>query len=200
MITLPNNVEVNYFAGAGAMSGTIGATALSDGSIALDRRAVVVTSSSHGVKANTDLFVSDIDTGTAYLSNRMRRIFAVGADTLTLALAREEAYAAGTPAGTESWCAGYISKYPYFLLGFKIHLSAADSNGETLTLTTDSGQNSSVTYWDTLLYSKVMTGVTDIVWFPEVRIPLMGNDAIKFAWTNTGAKTWGIELFTQARV
>lgn len=201
MISLPNGVEVHFCAGAGAMSGTLDNSAAANASSGFDLRAIDLAITGHGLKAGSDIFLDNIKASTTYLSNRMRRAISVpDANSLVIGLDAREAFADVTPAGTEAWCAGFVADVPYFFLGFKLHLSAADSNGETLTLTTDSANNSSVAYWDTKLYSKVMTGVTDIVYFPEVKIPLIGGDILKFAWANTGTKTWGTEIWVQKRV
>lgn len=201
MICLPNGIEVHFAAGAGAMSGALDNSAAANASSGWDKLAIDVADTGHGLKAGSDIFLDNIKASTTYLSNRMRNIISLpDANSLVLGLDKREAWAAVTPAGTEAWCAGYVSENPYFFLGFKLHLSAADTNGETLTLTVDSNRNTAVAYWDTLIYSKVMTGVTDIIYFPEVKIPMIGGDILKFAWTNTGAKTWGTELWVQNRV
>lgn len=198
MITLPNNVEVHFFGGTGAMSGTLDNSAAANASSGFDLRAIDLADTSHGLLAGTEIFLDNIKASTTYLSNQMRKIISLpDANSMVVGLSPREAFAAVTPAGTEAWCAGFVSKDPYFLLGFKLHLSAADASGETLTLTTDSAK---AAHWDTLIYSKVMTGVTDIIYFPEIKIPMLGNDILKFAWTNTGAKTWGVELHIQKRV
>lgn len=198
MITLPNNVEVHFFAGAAAMSGTLGASAASTGVSGFDQRAITLTSNSHGIKASTDIFLDNVKAATTYLSNRMRRVIAVATNTMTLGLDRKEAFAAVTPAGTEAWCAGYVKELPYFFLGFKLHLSAADASGEAFQLATDAYAGA---YWDELIFKKAnMTGVTDIIYFPDVKIPMNAYDILKFSWTNTGTKTWGLELWTQGRV
>lgn len=185
--------------GAGAMSGTINATALSQGVNYENPNwtpSVVITDTSHGIKADSDLFFADIDAGAGtYFSNKMRHAFAVATNTMTLAA--PEGYTAGTPAGSEVWCAGWTQDTNFWFWGFKLHLNAADASGETLTLTLDSKRSS---YLDTLIYSKVMTGVTDIIYMPsDGPIPFVGGDILKFAWTNTGAKTWGVVTLVSDR-
>lgn len=196
MITLPNGIEVHMFAGASFMSDTIDTDALVNATTHFQYRAVTVGADANGLKANTDIFLASLN-NAEYRTNVMRRVLAVATNTLTLSLGRMETYTAATPAGSEAWCAGYTSTDPYFFLGFKMHLSAADTNGETLTLAIDANEGA---YWDTKIYSKVMTGVTDIIYFPEVKIPMLARDILKFSWTNTGGKTWGVELWTQKRV
>jgi hypothetical protein len=197
MITLPNNVEVHFFAGAKTMSGTLDNTALADAGLGWERHAVTVAITGHGLKADTEVLISSLN-NAAYKTNQMRYIYAVDTNEIDASLGKSEAFTAATPAGTETWGAGFASDDPYFLLGFKLHLNAADASGEALTLTTDSKRG---TYWDTVLFKHpVMTGVTDLIWFPDIKIPLMGGDLLKFAWTNTGAKTWGVELHVQKRV
>jgi hypothetical protein len=45
-----------------------------------------------------------------------------------------------------------------------------------------------------------MTDVTDIIYFPHEDLPMAGGESLKFAWANTGAKTWGLEMFVAPRV
>lgn len=197
MIIRPKLVEVHYAAGAAAMSGTIGNSALTSQTVGTDQRAVRVTSNGHGIKADSDLVLSSLNSALYHMPS-LRKVFAIAANTLDIYVGGDEAITLSTPAGTETWAAGYINrKIPWLLHGFKVHLSAADAAGETLTFTMDSAKNSAVTYWDTLLYSKVMTGVTDIVRFFSEPIPMAAGDAVKFAWTNTGTKTWGTEIWIQ---
>lgn len=198
MITLPNGVEVHISAGAKLLSGTLDNSAAADASSGFDRRAIDLADTTHGLIAGSDIFFDNIKASTTYLSNQMRNIISLpDANSMVVSLDRREAFAAVTPAGTEGWCVGYTNPNPYFFLGFELHLNAADASGEALTITKDAKAG---TYWDTLLFNKAsMIGVTDIIWFPAIRIPLLGGDVIKFAWTNTGGKTWGVQIHTLAR-
>jgi len=194
MLNQLQNLEMHFFTGAKALSGTVGNTALSDQSLP-GIKIARVTSSAHGLLATSDIFISGLNS-SSYISNRVRNIKAVATNTFDIYV--PEGYTAATPAGTEVWCAGYTNDNPYYLIGFKLHLSAADASGEPLSLTIDSNNGSA---WDTILFRQAaMTGITDLVYFPAIYIPVAGKDILKFAWTNTGAKTWGIELYTARRV
>ena len=179
------------------MSATIGATALSAGAIYEDPRlmdSVVITSNTHGFQADSQLFFSDIDNGAGtYFADKMRYLKAVATNTMTVLV--DEGYTAGTPAGSEAVCAGWVQDSNYYFHGFKLHLASADAGGATLTLTADSKK---AAYFDTLIYSKVMTGVTDLIYMPEVPVPLVGGDILKFAWANT-AIVWGCEILVSDR-
>lgn len=199
-IAANSNLEVHTLSGALAMSGTIAATALAQAALVVspygrESRGVTFTASAaHGlVAASGDaLVVGDLNS-TNYKANRNRYLAATPA-AATATILTHEAWAAATPAGTSTFCAGYTCQDPFLFLGFKLHLSAADTNGETLTLTSDADKGAS---WDTLVYSKIMTGVTDIIYFPDIPIPFQRKDILKFAWTNTGAKTWALEIWAQ---
>lgn len=199
MIYLPN-MQVIEASGAAAMSGTLAATALVNSGLYLDKVATVrvTCAAAHGLVAGSSIYLSSFDNVAAdiYRQDKMRYVVATPAST-TLTLVCPEGYTAGTPTTSQIYAAGFVSDDPYWLIGFKLHLSAADTNGETLTLTTDAAKGAA---WDELLFSKVMTGVTDIVNFPSVPIPMEGKDIVKFAWTNTGAKTWGLKMYVAPRV
>lgn len=188
------NTQIIHASGALAMNGTLHATALVDTGFVTDIYCVKATcAAAHGIVAGSQLWVSNLDDDAVfhYRANQMRQAVSAPAAT-TINFACPERYTAGTPSTSELYAAGYVSDNSWMFLGFKLHLSAAEAAGETLTLTTDSKRGSA---WDTLIYSKVMTDVTDIIYFPAEPIPFIGGDIIKFAWANTGAKTWGVEIF-----
>jgi hypothetical protein len=198
MIHQLQNVQVTFASGALAMSGTLTATALADVGWLNEKYYILVTcAAAHGIVAGSQLWFSCLDNVTdgTYKTNKVRDIYSAPATT-TLRVAAPEGYTAGTPTTSELYAAGFCSDSPYLFAGFKLHLSAADTSGETLTLTTDAIRGAA---WDALIFSKVMTGVTDIIYIPDVPIPMMGGDVIKFSWTNTGAKTWGTEIYTIPR-
>lgn len=186
-------MQVTKSSGAGAMSGTINNTALSQVTT-YEKPTARITDSSHGIAAGSELFFAAI-AGTSYTLNNMRRIMAVATNTMDVKV--PEGYTAGTPAGTEAWCAGFVNPVEdYLIVGITLHLSAAEAAGETLTLTVDAFAGAA---WDVLLLSAPLIGVTDLIWFPEESVPLDAKDVLKFAWTNTGTKTWGLKIYTAAR-
>ncbi len=79
-------------------------------------------------------------------------------------------------------------KTPFRLLDVKLHLNSVATQ-ETFTLTCNAGRSSA---YDTLLYSKAMSGVTDIIVPFGVGYDFYDNDVIDPAWTNTDSKTYGI--------
>jgi len=190
MIQFPSAIETFYFAGAKAMSGTIHGTAVATVA-GYEKPAARITSTAHGLLANTSIL---IPTMTGYDAPSMRQIVAV--DTNTFDVLVPEGFKAWTPAGTETWMAGCVLNASYLLVGFKLHLSAADANGESLSLDIDSNKGS---YWDTDLFSQTMTGIQDLVQMYSTPILINGKDLLKFSWTNTGAKTWGLELHVVRR-
>ncbi|KKN74862.1 hypothetical protein LCGC14_0386110 [marine sediment metagenome] len=82
-------------------------------------------------------------------------------------------------------------KTPFELLSVVLHLNAAATQ-ETFTVTVDAGRAASV--YDTLLYSKAMAGVADIVREWTGGLALKEDDEVDSAWTNTDGKTYGLTV------
>lgn len=99
-------------------------------------------------------------------------------------------------AGTEELFPGLKFNEPWFFCGFHLHQSADGGASENFTITLDAAAGS---YFDTVLYTIPMNGVTDYVEIlsPDEMIPLAGNDLIKCAYANTNDKTWGLTLFAR---
>ena len=76
------------------------------------------------------------------------------------------------------------------LVCVKLHLSAAGGAAENFTVTIDSATNA---VYDVVLFSQDMTTVSDVVWVPDRPIPIM-SDEIDFAYTNSNARTYGLEV------
>ena len=175
------------------MSGTIEATALAQVTTYGSSYPVIAKfkDTAHGIAAGSELFITKLKAAD-YTNDILRTVVGVATDYMEVTCA--EGFTAGTPAGTETWCAGYVYHLPYLLIGFKLHLSAAEASGETLTLTVDANRGPA---WDDLLLSKPMIGVTDLLWFPDEPIPMNAKDIIKFSWATAGNKTWGLEIITE---
>ena len=84
---------------------------------------------------------------------------------------------------------------PWELEGIKVHLSAAGAAGN-LTVTVDSAHGSA---YNTVLFTQAMVGLTDVDkrWNPTQKF-ISKNDKVVIAYTNTGSKTWGIEVTYKA--
>ncbi len=76
-----------------------------------------------------------------------------------------------------------------------LHLSAAGGAGD-LTITLDSAKGAA---YDTVIYSKDMTTVTDISRDDLPAIYLNAGDKLVFAWANAGSKTWGLSVVYEWR-
>lgn len=86
--------------------------------------------------------------------------------------------------------------FDFELLEVRLHLSAASATAENFTVTLDSGTNA---VYDAKLLSKDMNGVQDYIFtFTDtgqgVSRYFENGDEIDFAWTNTNARTWGLEV------
>lgn len=80
-------------------------------------------------------------------------------------------------------------KTPFRLLSVMLHLSAA-ATGNDFTIKCDAGRVASV--YDTLLYLKAMSGVTDIVVPFGVGYEFTETDEIDAAWTKSGTVNYGL--------
>lgn len=183
MIKYPSAIEIIKFTGAKALSGTVKNTALSSQG-SPDAPLARITSDAHGLLANSKIFLQGL---TGYDSG-IYDIVAVATNTFDI---KTKKYTALTPAGTEPWGVWAQLNEPFWFVGFKMHLNAADASGEDLTLTVDADFGAA---FDVNILTQNMIGVQDVIYFPSVPVLLQGDDILKFAWTNTGAKTWGIDL------
>jgi hypothetical protein len=84
--------------------------------------------------------------------------------------------------------------HPASLVCVRLHLSAAGGAAENFTVTLNSARGAA---YDCVLFSQDMTTVTDILWIPERPIPVINNDVLDFAWTNSNGRTFGLEAITQ---
>lgn len=80
---------------------------------------------------------------------------------------------------------------PFRLIAIKVHLNAVGGAGD-LTVTTDA--NAGTTY-DAVLALQDMSAIADYVYVPTNPIPFVVGDKVVIAWTNSGNKTYGIEVF-----
>lgn len=81
------------------------------------------------------------------------------------------------------------------LLGFRIHLTSSYATAENLTITLDSNLGAA---YDAVVYTQAMTGLTSLV--ADYQTGDFGceyfnpGDELDFAWANTGAKEYGLEI------
>ena len=79
--------------------------------------------------------------------------------------------------------------------GVRLHLSDALAPAENFVITLVSGNGS---LYNVKLYSKDMDSVQDLVYQPAKAHGLTSKDSLLFTWTNTNAKTWGLEIVYKA--
>ena len=80
---------------------------------------------------------------------------------------------------------------PIRITSVRLHLSAVGGAAENFTVIINSA---TAPAYDVLLFSQDMTAVQDILWIPERPIPIVNNDLIDFAYTNTNTRTYGLEV------
>lgn len=71
----------------------------------------------------------------------------------------------------------------------KLHLSAAGAAGN-FTVTIDAAGGSA---YDTVIFTQDMTTTTDLLWIPDLPIPLADGDDLVFAFANGSGRTYGLE-------
>jgi len=187
------------FSGDEEMNTTIGNTAISNQSSSypgLFRGVGVVrlTSNDHGFKASPQIYGPDapnciyVQSTTNY--DGMRKIVAVAANTLDIVAK----YVAETPAGTEILRPGFKFDHPVQFVGFKVHLSSASATSENLVCAIDADRGAG---WDTVLYTKAMNTIADLVYQFSTPLIIPANDIVYFTWANTNDRTWGLEIETK---
>jgi len=73
----------------------------------------------------------------------------------------------------------------------RLHLSAASATAENFVVTLVSGKGA---VYNIKLYSQDMDTVQDLVYQPEKKHDFDEGDSLTFTWTNTNARTWGLEI------
>ena len=77
------------------------------------------------------------------------------------------------------------------LIEVRLHLNQAAATSENFVVYIDSSVSS---VYDTVLFSQDMSGVQDVVFRPTFPISFGGSgDVIRFTYTNSDSKTWGLE-------
>lgn len=192
----PNqSIDTFYFEGAKAMNGTIGGTALSDQSTPDGGPIARVTSNAHGLTVTGYSGIVPyapaiyIQSMANAIYNGIHRVNAVATNTFDIVLG--SAFAALTPAGTETWFVGCSYKVEWKLVGFDLHMSAAGGTSENLVVTIDAAAGA---VWDTPIYSQDMNVVQSVVKQFDPVIELNPYDVIKFSYANTNSRTWGLRL------
>ena len=79
------------------------------------------------------------------------------------------------------------------LLEVRIHLSAAATQ-QDFTITLDSNEGPA---YDLIFDTQAMAAVADHVYRPAHPAIFMKGDELDFAWTNTDARTFGLEIIYQ---
>jgi len=93
---------------------------------------------------------------------------------------------------TSAPAVGYKAKQ-WMLVAVYLHLSAAGAAGN-FTITRDAAAGSAC---DLVVLSQAMLALTDVAFVPEVPMPMDAGDALVCAYSNSGSKTYGLEVVWQ---
>jgi len=190
-------LEFYYFEGDELMNTALAAVAVADKSSTYpewEPGVVEIHSTDHGYKAGDRedipnyIFVQGTDN-----YDGLRRIIAdapVDADSLYLVAK----YVAEETATGDTFFPGLRFSDPWEFVGFTLHQSADGTTSENFVIQLDSVRGTS---FDTVLYTRDMNGVTDIVYMFDVPVPINANDIVKCTYANTNDKTWGLTLIAQ---
>ena len=79
------------------------------------------------------------------------------------------------------------------VVSVELHLSAAPTTSENLTITRDNSQGPE---YDTRLYTLDMSSAstTDLLWTPDQPMYLWPGDAVDVAYANTDGRTYGLTV------
>ena len=85
----------------------------------------------------------------------------------------------------------------YRFVSVSVHLNAAATTSESLTVTQDIVDSA---LCDAVLYSLDLSAgsTVDLLWQPDVDLYLMGGDGLDVAWANTDGRTWGMTITAEA--
>ena len=76
------------------------------------------------------------------------------------------------------------------LYGAWLHLSAAGGAVEDYLIFIDSGTNA---LYDINLNTSAMNLLVNVAWIPDTPVAIAIGDVVDFTYTNTNARTWGLE-------
>lgn len=81
--------------------------------------------------------------------------------------------------------------YPFHIETIRLHLATAPTTAEDFVFDLISAEDArhSVNY-----LTEDMNGVTDIVFSPDQPLHQVAGDSFSFGWTNTDARTFGLEV------
>ena len=85
----------------------------------------------------------------------------------------------------------------YRLVSVSVHLNAAATTSEDLTITQDIVDSA---LCDTVIYSLDLSAgsTVDLLWQPDAELYLQGGDELDVAWLNTDGRTWGVTITAEA--
>jgi len=175
--------NVLLFSGNEETYSTLKADDSADGGTYNSQPLATLPATDHGFQAGSYVWI----TGTTNYDG-IKKIQAVAANTITI-YSKHTAETFTTADLIKA--AAYFDK-DWELMGFRIHLSAASATSENLVVTIDSASGSA---YDTILYTKDMNTLTDVVYKFDPVVKLSKKDVVTFAWSNTNDKTWGIEVY-----
>jgi len=84
-----------------------------------------------------------------------------------------------------------LDKAEWQLEEVRLHLSAAGGASENFAVALVSGEGSR---WNTSLHAQDMNAETDDQYLPTRPLWFRKSDAVKFTYTNTNSKQWGLEV------
>jgi hypothetical protein len=144
--------------------------------------ATTIAITTHGYLAGSYIYISG---SVAY--NGLHLITAVATSTITIAYP----FVAETFAGTEVSRFVYPCPVACEIAELRFHTNSAAHTAENLVITCDATRGAG---YDTVVFTKAMTGITDYVWVPENEMTFNVDDLLVVTYTNTDTHTLGIEL------
>ena len=85
----------------------------------------------------------------------------------------------------------FTSSVPYELVSVRVHLAAVGGVSEDFTIDVDSGAG---TKYDIRMFTQGMAEVQDLFWSPDKDISGESTDKLIFAYPNTNALNYGLEI------
>lgn len=98
--------------------------------------------------------------------------------------------------GSAAISASYTTTASERLCSISLHFSSAPTTSEDFTVTIDANDGAAYDYLLVSIDPSVQS-ITDYIWFPDGVLYLEQGDAVDLVYTNTDARTYGVQITTE---
>lgn len=181
-------IEEFFFAGGQGMKITLDNEATAEVAEAHDPKhttRVRIQDDANKLYADTLIYITD----TTYI-NGLHRIVAKETNYFDIAC---KSFTVETTSSAYAW-PGVTFDEPWELIGFELHLDGAVDATESLVITKDDARGSK---WDTILYTRAMNGIIDLIYYYPKPLQMQGDDVAFFTWANADPQVYGLSAYAR---